>query len=206
MERRRRGLPTSGRAISAPCGGRLRLSACSELLVLPFALLPVLADQRDFAASTAFGPAPAGIKRGGNHRLLCPPGLSLCGDRSLRRELDEHLRNSDHCLELRRGQPGAGRLLGGLVAGPGDRPRRCWRFLTELRLYRASVIATIAGISLLLAAHNPPVLLAGSALTGLALAPLFPLILSLFLGEIGGSRNAGWVFAVAGLGEPCSPG
>jgi len=73
-------------------------------------------------------------------------------------------------------------------------------FLTERRLYRASVIATIAGIALLLAAHNPPVLLAGSALTGLALAPLFPLILSLFLKEIGESRNAGWVFAVAGLG------
>ena len=53
---------------------------------------------------------------------------------------------------------------------------------------------------MLLAAHSPHVLLAGSALTGLALAPLFPLILSLFLGEIGGSRNAGWVFAVAGLG------
>jgi FHS family glucose/mannose:H+ symporter-like MFS transporter len=73
-------------------------------------------------------------------------------------------------------------------------------FLTERRLYRACVIATIAGISLLLAAHSPRVLLAGSALTGLALAPLFPLILSLFLGEIGGSRNAGWVFATAGLG------
>jgi fucose permease len=29
---------------------------------------------------------------------------------------------------------------------------------------------------------------------------LFPLILSLFLKEIGESRNAGWVFAVAGLG------
>jgi FHS family glucose/mannose:H+ symporter-like MFS transporter len=74
------------------------------------------------------------------------------------------------------------------------------RFLTELRLYRACVITTIAGISLLLAAHSPQVLLAGSALTGLALAPVFPLILSLFLGEIGGSRNAGWVFATAGLG------
>ena len=53
---------------------------------------------------------------------------------------------------------------------------------------------------MLLAAHSPLLLLAGSALTGLALAPLFPLILSLFLGEIGGSRNAGWVFATAGLG------
>ena len=43
-------------------------------------------------------------------------------------------------------------------------------------------------------------ILAGSALTGVALAPIFPLILALFLAEIGGSRNAGWVFAVAGLG------
>ena len=60
--------------------------------------------------------------------------------------------------------------------------------------------ATIAGVLLLLSAHRPLTILAGSALTGLALAPLFPLILALFLEEIGGSRNAGWVFAVAGLG------
>ena len=73
-------------------------------------------------------------------------------------------------------------------------------WLPERRLYRASVIATIAGVSLLLAAHSPLTLLLGAALTGLALAPVFPLILALFLAEIGGSRNAGWVFAVAGLG------
>jgi fucose permease len=62
------------------------------------------------------------------------------------------------------------------------------------------VFATIAGLALLLAAQGPLTILAGSALTGLALAPLFPLILALFLAEIGESRNAGWVFAVAGLG------
>jgi fucose permease len=62
------------------------------------------------------------------------------------------------------------------------------------------VFATIAGVLSLLAAHRPLTILAGSALSGLALAPLFPLILALFLEEIGGSRNAGWVFAVAGLG------
>jgi fucose permease len=70
----------------------------------------------------------------------------------------------------------------------------------ELALFRASVFATIAGVLLLLAAHRPLPILAGSVLSGLALAPLFPLILALFLEEIGGSRNAGWVFAVAGLG------
>ena len=32
------------------------------LMVIPFAFLPVLADRRDFAASTAFGPAPSGSK------------------------------------------------------------------------------------------------------------------------------------------------
>jgi len=73
-------------------------------------------------------------------------------------------------------------------------------WVSELRLYRTAVVATIAGVVLLLAAHSPLSILAGSALTGLALAPVFPLILALFLAEIGGSHNAGWVFAVAGLG------
>ncbi len=72
--------------------------------------------------------------------------------------------------------------------------------LTEKALYRLSVVVTIAAICLLLTAHHPMALLAGSALTGLALGPVFPLILSLFLAEIGESRNAGWVFAIAGLG------
>jgi MFS transporter, FHS family, glucose/mannose:H+ symporter len=72
--------------------------------------------------------------------------------------------------------------------------------MTELRLYRAAVYATIGGVLLLLSAHHPLTILMGSALTGIALAPIFPLILALFLAEIGGSRNAGWVFAVAGLG------
>jgi FHS family glucose/mannose:H+ symporter-like MFS transporter len=73
-------------------------------------------------------------------------------------------------------------------------------WLPERRLYRVSVVATIAAVSLLLVAHSPLTLLLGAAFTGLALAPVFPLILALFLAEIGESRNAGWVFAVAGLG------
>jgi FHS family glucose/mannose:H+ symporter-like MFS transporter len=63
-----------------------------------------------------------------------------------------------------------------------------------------SVVVTLAGVALLLLAHNAQAILAGSALTGLALGPVFPLILALFLTEIGGSRNVGWVFAIAGLG------
>jgi MFS transporter, FHS family, glucose/mannose:H+ symporter len=72
--------------------------------------------------------------------------------------------------------------------------------LPERRLYRALLVVVIGGLCLLLAAHSPGTVLAASGLTGLALAPLFPLILSLFLAEIGESKNAGWVFAVAGLG------
>jgi fucose permease len=72
--------------------------------------------------------------------------------------------------------------------------------MPELHLYRAAVFATIAGVFLLLSAHTPLAILTGSAFTGLALAPLFPLILALFLEEIGGSSNAGWVFGLAGLG------
>jgi fucose permease len=73
-------------------------------------------------------------------------------------------------------------------------------WMSERRLYGVSVAATLASVLLLLTAHRPQAILAASAFTGLALAPLFPLILALFLQEVGGSRNAGWVFAVAGLG------
>jgi FHS family glucose/mannose:H+ symporter-like MFS transporter len=72
--------------------------------------------------------------------------------------------------------------------------------VSERRLSRVSVVVTLIGLSLLLAAHSAQMILAGAALTGLALGPVFPLILSLFLTEIGGSRNVGWVFAIAGLG------
>jgi FHS family L-fucose permease-like MFS transporter len=56
------------------------------------------------------------------------------------------------------------------------------------------------GVLVLLSAHSPLAILSGAALTGLSLAPLFPLILALFLAEIGGSNNAGWVFGFAGVG------
>lgn len=71
---------------------------------------------------------------------------------------------------------------------------------SEARLYRISMLILPLGIALILMAHGAAILLAGAALTGLALAPLFPLILSFFLGVVGESSNAGWVFAVAGLG------
>jgi MFS transporter, FHS family, glucose/mannose:H+ symporter len=169
------------------------------LLVIPFVLLPLLADRRDFAQSPVFGPAPAGSKEAATIVYFALLAFLYVG-------MEASVGNWMSTYATR---ATAWRFAGGslaltvfwaaLLLGRAMTPAMLG-FLTERRLYRASVIATIAGIALLLAAHNPPVLLAGSALTGLALAPLFPLILSLFLKEIGESRNAGWVFAVAGLG------
>jgi MFS transporter, FHS family, glucose/mannose:H+ symporter len=169
------------------------------LLVIPFAFLPLLADRRDFAPSPVFGPAPAGRKEAATIVYFALLAFLYVG-------MEASVGNWMSTYATR---ATAWRFAGGslaltvfwaaLLLGRAITPAMLG-FLTERRLYRASVIATIAGIALLLTAHNPPVLLAGSALTGLALAPLFPLILSLFLKEIGESRNAGWVFAVAGLG------
>ncbi len=169
------------------------------LLVIPFAFLPVLADRRDFAASTAFGPAPAGIKEAATIVYFALLAFLYVGmEASVGNWMSTYATRAT-AWSFAGGQPGVAVFWAALLLGRAMTPAML-RFLTERRLYRACVIAIIAGISLLLAAHSPPVLLAGSALTGLALAPLFPLILSLFLGEIGGSRNAGWVFAAAGLG------
>jgi MFS transporter, FHS family, glucose/mannose:H+ symporter len=169
------------------------------LLVIPFAFLPVLADRRDLAASTDFSAARPGSKEAGIIVYFALLAFLYVG-------MEASVGNwmSTYATRVTAWNFAGGSLAltvfwAALLLGRAMTPVML-RFLTERRLYRACVIATLGGISLLLAAHNPPVLLAGSALTGLALAPLFPLILSLFLGEIGGSRNAGWVFAVAGLG------
>jgi MFS transporter, FHS family, glucose/mannose:H+ symporter len=169
------------------------------LLVIPFAFLPLLADQRDFAPSPVFGPAPAGSKEAATIVYFALLAFLYVGmEASVGNWMSTYATRAT-AWHFAGGSLALTVFWAALLLGRAITPAMLG-FLTERRLYRASVIATIAGIALLLAAHNPPVLLAGSALTGLALAPLFPLILSLFLKEIGESRNAGWVFAVAGLG------
>jgi MFS transporter, FHS family, glucose/mannose:H+ symporter len=169
------------------------------LLVIPFAFLPVLSDRRDLAVSTAFDPAPAGIKEAATIVYFALLAFLYVGmEASVGNWMSTYATRAT-AWNFAGGSLALAVFWGALLLGRATTPVML-RFLTEQRLYRASVIAAIAGISLLLGAHSPLILLAGSALTGLALAPLFPLILSLFLGEIGGSRNAGWVFATAGLG------
>jgi FHS family glucose/mannose:H+ symporter-like MFS transporter len=169
------------------------------LLVIPLALLPVLADRHDFAAPMVSGPALAGIKEAATIIYFALLAFLYVGmEASIGNWMSTYATRAT-AWKFAGGSLALALFWTALLLGRAMTPAMLG-FLTERRLYRVSVIAAIAGISLLLAAHNPPVLLAGSALTGLALGPLFPLILSLFLGEIGGSRNAGWVFAVAGLG------
>jgi fucose permease len=72
--------------------------------------------------------------------------------------------------------------------------------LAEEKLFLLSVFGAAAGACWLVAAHGAWFLLLGAALTGLSLAPIFPLTLSLFMAKAGQPRNSGWVFAVAGFG------
>ncbi|HZZ38317.1 MAG TPA: MFS transporter [Acidobacteriaceae bacterium] len=79
------------------------------------------------------------------------------------------------------------------------------RMVSEVRLYPGLIAGASVGIVLLLEAHSPWVLLAGACCAGLALAPVFPLTISLFLARAGETRNAGWVFAIAGFGAAVMP-
>lgn len=82
------------------------------------------------------------------------------------------------------------------------------RLLTPILLRRmredtlcllASGVAA-AGVASMLFAHSAGLFLAEIVLTGLALAPLYPLIISAFLVRAGDTPNAGWVFTMAGCG------
>ncbi len=169
------------------------------VLVIPFALLPVLADRHDFAAPMVLGPTPPGIKEVATIVYFALLAFLYVGVEASAGNWMSTYATRATGWKFAGGSLALAVFWAALLLGRALTPA-ILRFLTERGLFRLSTIATIAGISLLLAAHIPPVLLAGSMLTGLALGPLFPLTLSLFLGEIGGSRNAGWVFAVAGLG------
>jgi MFS transporter, FHS family, glucose/mannose:H+ symporter len=79
------------------------------------------------------------------------------------------------------------------------------RIVSEVWLYLGLIAGASVGIVLLLEAHSPVVLLAGACCAGLALAPIFPLTISLFLARAGETKNAGWVFAIAGFGGAALP-
>ena len=183
----------------------LRHAACGTafglvgLLALPFALLPLLADRDDLNPSPDSASAPSGIKEATTILYFALLAFLYVGMEAAVGSWMTTYTTRTTAWTFAGSTLAVAVFWAALLVGRGLTPALL-AWVAELRLYRASVVATIAGVTLLLAARSPATILAGSALTGLALAPVFPLILALFLAEIGGSRNAGWVFASAGLG------
>jgi FHS family glucose/mannose:H+ symporter-like MFS transporter len=169
------------------------------LLALPFGLLPLLADRSDLKGLTSAGPTPPGMREATTILYFATLAFLYVGmEASIGNWMSTYATRAT-AWTFAGSSLAVAVFWAALLLGRAMTPA-ILAWAPERVLYRASVFATIAGVLLLLAAHRPLTILAGSALSGLALAPLFPLILALFLEEIGGSRHAGWVFAVAGLG------
>lgn len=169
------------------------------LLALPFALVPLLAARGDMQAPINAGPALTGMREATIILYFAVLAFLYVGiEASIGNWMSTYATRAT-AWTIAGSTLAVASFWAALLLGRAITPA-ILAWVPELGLYRASVFATITGLLLLLAAHRPLTILAGSVLSGLALAPLFPLILALFLEEIGGSRNAGWVFAVAGLG------
>jgi MFS transporter, FHS family, glucose/mannose:H+ symporter len=79
------------------------------------------------------------------------------------------------------------------------------RRVPEHSIYRFSMAIMLAGFSLFLFSHSSLHVLLAASVTGLGLAPLFPLILSFASPVLLACRNSGWVFSSAGLGGALVP-
>ncbi len=169
------------------------------LLALPFALVPLLADRNELKGWASAGPTPPGMREATTILYFATLAFLYVGmEASIGNWMSTYATRAT-AWTFAGSTLAVAIFWAALLLGRATTPV-ILSWLPERVLYRVSVFATIAGVLLLLAAHHPLTILGGSALSGLALAPLFPLILALFLKEIGESRNAGWVFAVAGLG------
>jgi FHS family glucose/mannose:H+ symporter-like MFS transporter len=169
------------------------------IVALPFALLPLLAERGETDASTNPEMGPTGVREVTTIGYFALLAFLYVGIEAAVGNWMSTYATRAAAWSFAGSTTAVAAFWAALLLGRAMTPAMLTR-LSERRLNRVSVVVTLGGILLLLAAHSPPTILAGSALTGFALGPVFPLILALFLGEIGGSRNAGWVFALAGLG------
>jgi FHS family glucose/mannose:H+ symporter-like MFS transporter len=169
------------------------------LTALPFAFVPLLGDRDELHASAAPVPALAGMKEATTIAYFAFLAFLYVGVEATVGNWMSTYASRTTAWTFAGSTLAVAVFWAALLMGRALTPAVLTR-MPEQRLYRVSVVATIAGVSVLLSAHSPLSILLGAAATGLSLAPLFPLILALFLVEIGASNNAGWVFAVAGLG------
>lgn len=79
------------------------------------------------------------------------------------------------------------------------------RRLPPPRLAPSSLAISLAGAALLLAAERPASMLAGTAISGLGFAPMFPLVVASYADRTGGASISGLVFCAAGLGGAAVP-
>jgi FHS family glucose/mannose:H+ symporter-like MFS transporter len=93
---------------------------------------------------------------------------------------------------------------GALLIGRGVAPGML-TFVSEQRLLRIAAFGATFGLVAIVAAPHPALLIAAATGTGFCLAPIFPLVLSLFMARAGQSKNSGWVFMVAGFGGAVLP-
>jgi MFS transporter, FHS family, glucose/mannose:H+ symporter len=169
------------------------------LLALPFAFLPLLAERDELHASAVAGPAPAGMKEATTIAYFAFLAFLYVGVEATVGNWMSTYASRTTAWTFAGSTLAVAVFWAALLLGRALTPVMLTR-MPELRLFRVSVLATIAGVLVLLSAHSPLTILLGAAVTGLSLAPLFPLTLALFLAEIGGSNNAGWVFGLAGVG------
>jgi FHS family glucose/mannose:H+ symporter-like MFS transporter len=168
------------------------------LMALPFAFVPLLGDRDDLHASVPH-PAPARMKEATTIAYFAFLAFLYVGIEATVGNWMSTYASRTTAWTFAGSTLAVAVFWAALLLGRALTPVMLTQ-MPEQRLYRVSVFATIAGVLVLLSAHSPLTILSGAAVTGLSLAPLFPLILALFLAEIGESNNAGWVFAVAGLG------
>lgn len=91
-------------------------------------------------------------------------------------------------------------LLGGRVLAPV-----VLRWISEDRLLASSLLAAFVSTVLLLLSPSALPIVIFTALAGLALGPVFPLLLARVLSLTANSPNAKWVFGISGVGAALFP-
>ena len=93
-----------------------------------------------------------------------------------------------------------GAILLGRVASPPMLAR-----LTPRRLALIGILVALAGAALLVAGYGPIAIVGATALTGLGMSPVFPVVVAQYADRSGGNQAAGLIFSAAGLGGAVVP-
>jgi len=79
------------------------------------------------------------------------------------------------------------------------------KWVRERMLYTASAATALLAFCVILGGNSPASVVGGTVLCGLAMAPIFPLLLSFASGPLLSRPHSGWVLACAPLGGAVLP-